>query len=208
MDSTITVLGTGTVCAVPDIVRFTASVTCTMPAVVDAFDRVARNTSAVTEALRAHGVADADLSTSGLSVQTETTWTEGRGQEIVGYTASTTLSVIMREPTDHPRTVAAAVDAGGDGIRIGGLELDFTDRREHEVAAREHAWADAFAKATQYAQLARNELAEVLEITEGPDEPHLPRPVSTAFKAASTPIAIERGEKTVAILVRVRWRLR
>nr|WP_280783358.1 hypothetical protein [Rhodococcus opacus] len=46
--------------------RATVTVTATRPAVADAFEAVARSTTAVTDTLRGYGVSGPDLATTGL----------------------------------------------------------------------------------------------------------------------------------------------
>ncbi|EID80928.1 MULTISPECIES: SIMPL domain-containing protein [Rhodococcus] len=210
-ERSVTVRGSGIVSAVPDLVRATVTVTATRPAVADAFEAVARSTTAVTDTLRGYGVSGPDLATTGLSVHSETTWTEGRGSEVTGYTAATTLQITVREAgaaaSSPAQVVAACVGAGGDDIRLGGLEFDFADPAALTATARDRAWADALAKAEQYASLSRRVLGEVLDIAEVDIGDVSPRPVAKAFAAADSPIAVERGEKPTRVDVRVRWRL-
>ncbi len=94
--STVTVTGTATATAVPDIVRLTIGVSVTQTAVSDAFDAVARLSTALTETLHARGVRGADLTTAGLSVHPQTQWSDGGRQETTGFTASTTFRVVLR----------------------------------------------------------------------------------------------------------------
>ncbi|MFE5706696.1 SIMPL domain-containing protein [Rhodococcus koreensis] len=205
----VTVRGSGIVSAVPDLVRASVTVTATRPAVADAFEAVARSTTAVTDTLRGYGVSGPDLATTGLSVHSETTWAEGRGNEVTGYTAATTLQITVRAAgaSAPSQVVAACVGAGGDDIRLGGLEFDFSDPAALTATARERAWADALGKAEQYASLSGSSLGEVLDIAEVDIGEVSPRPVAKAFAAADSAIAVERGEKPTRVDVRVRWRL-
>ena len=207
----VTVRGSGIVSAVPDLVRAAVTVTATRPAVADAFEAVARAGTAVTDTLRGYGVSGPDLATTGLSVHSETTWTEGRGSEVTGYTAETTLQITVRaagaSAPSPAHVVAACVGAGGDDIRLGGLEFDFSDPAALTATARERAWADALAKAEQYATLSGRALGEVLDIAEVDVGDVSPRPLAKAFAAADSAITIERGEKPTRVDVRVRWRL-
>jgi len=207
----VTVRGSGIVSAVPDLVRASVTVTATRPAVADAFEAVARSTTAVTDTLRGYGVSGPDLATTGLSVHSETTWAEGRGNEVTGYTAATTLQITDRaagaSAPSPAQVVAACVGAGGDDIRLGGLEFDFSDPAALTATARERAWADALGKAEQYASLSGSALGEVLDIAEVDIGEVSPRPVAKAFAAADSAIAVERGEKPTRVDVRVRWRL-
>ena len=208
--STVTVTGTATATAVPDIVRLTIGVSVTQTAVSDAFDAVARLSTALTETLHARGVRGADLTTAGLSVHPQTHWSDGGRQETTGFTASTTFRVVLRElepeAANSPAAViAACVSVGGDAIRLDGLEFDLDDRSDLATRARELAWTAAESKARQFADLADKDLVEVLEVLEDFDRIVPMRGRVAAMKADSAPIAVERGEIEESISVRVRW---
>ena len=208
--STVTVTGTATATAVPDIVRLTIGVWVTQTAVSDAFDAVARLSTALTETLHARGVRGADLTTAGLSVHPQTHWSDGGRQETTGFTASTTFRVVLRElepeAANSPAAViAACVSVGGDAIRLDGLEFDLDDRSDLATRARELAWTAAESKARQFADLADKDLVEVLEVLEDFDQIVPMRGRVAAMKADSAPIAVERGEIEESISVRVRW---
>ncbi len=208
--STVTVTGTATATAVPDIVRLTIGVSVTQTAVSDAFDAVARLSTALTETLHARGVRGADLTTAGLSVHPQTHWSDGGRQETTGFTASTTFRVVLRElepeAANSPAAViAACVSVGGDAIRLDGLEFDLDDRSDLATRARELAWTAAESKARQFADLADKDLVEVLEVVEDFAQIVPMRGRVAAMKADSAPIAVERGEIEESISVRVRW---
>jgi len=208
--STVTVTGAATATAVPDIVRLTIGVSVTQTAVSDAFDAVARLSTALTETLHARGVRGADLTTAGLSVHPQTHWSDGGRQETTGFTASTTFRVVLRElepeAANSPAAViAACVSVGGDAIRLDGLEFDLDDRSDLATRARELAWTAAESKARQFADLADKDLVEVLEVLEDFDQIVPMRGRVAAMKADSAPIAVERGEIEESISVRVRW---
>lgn len=208
--STVTVTGTATATTVPDIVRLTIGVSVTQTAVSDAFDAVARLSTALTETLHARGVRGADLTTAGLSVHPQTHWSDGGRQETTGFTASTTFRVVLRElepeAANSPAAViAACVSVGGDAIRLDGLEFDLDDRSDLATRARELAWTAAESKARQFADLADKDLVEVLEVLEDFDQIVPMRGRVAAMKADSAPIAVERGEIEESISVRVRW---
>ena len=208
--STVMVTGTATATAVPDIVRLTIGVSVTQTAVSDAFDAVARLSTALTETLHARGVRGADLTTAGLSVHPQTHWSDGGRQETTGFTASTTFRVVLRElepeAANSPAAViAACVSVGGDAIRLDGLEFDLEDRSDLATKARELAWTAAESKARQFADLADKDLVEVLEVLEDFDQIVPMRGRVAAMKADSAPIAVERGEIEESISVRVRW---
>src|SRR3954447_5614655 len=93
----ISVTGTGSAEAVPDLLTLSIGVECRRKSVAEAYGDAGTRSAAITLELRQHGVASADISTSGLNVRADVNWQEGRGQTITGYLASSTLTVRIRE---------------------------------------------------------------------------------------------------------------
>ncbi|WP_410869625.1 SIMPL domain-containing protein [Nocardia sp. A7] len=212
-----TTFGRGVVRAVPDLIRLTLSVESRADTVVAAYGRAGDRVSAVVAALRAAGVGDADMATSGLSVRTETVYTDNGRNEIAGYLASTGLLVSLREGTgtDPAETVAAAVNAGGDDVRLGGLTRGIADPAPLLEQARDAAFDDAKAKAEQYAARAGVILGAVLQITEDTSAPSS-RAYDISAEMDSSPMLMARGgspvpmvpgETEVGASVRVSWAL-
>ncbi|MFD4265006.1 SIMPL domain-containing protein [Rhodococcus sp. NPDC058481] len=207
MKSSVTVIGHGAAAVAPDIMRITVSVEVRRPDVTSAFERAGHAAQAVSEALRASGVSPTDVSTTGLSVHADTVWQENKGQKLVGYIATTALSVTLRDLSAPGRVIADCVSAGGDDVRLGGLELAIADQSGLLSQARDAAFADARAKAEQYARLSGRELGKVVEVSENTEPSAVPRPMVRAMKAAADAMPIERGETELSASVLVRWTL-
>ncbi|MEV0333846.1 SIMPL domain-containing protein [Nocardia sp. NPDC050717] len=214
--ASVTMFGYGSVRAVPDLVRLTLSVESRSVTVVGAYGRAGDRVAAVVAALRAAGVRDADMATSGLSVQTETVYTNDRRNEIVGYLATTGLTVSLREDigADPAEAIASAVAAGGDDVRLGGLNRSLADPEPLRAQARDAAFDHALAKAEQYAARAGIALGEVVEITENTAAP-VPQAygISAEMSAPAglarggSPIPMVPGETEISATVRVTWAL-
>ncbi|WP_280193432.1 SIMPL domain-containing protein, partial [Nocardia farcinica] len=122
LTATVTMFGQGSVRATPDLIRVTVSVESRAGQVGAAYTRAGQRVAAVTDSLRGHGVAAADIATSGLSVRTETVWDERQGNRITGYLASTDLVVALRDigedaEPEPAAIIPACVDAGGADLR-------------------------------------------------------------------------------------------
>ncbi len=203
----IAVTGSGTAEAAPDLLRLSIGVECRRAGVEAAYGDAARASSAVTEALRGHGVADRDITTSGLNIRAEVSWQEGRGQLVSGYLASSTLNVRLRDLAASSAIIADAVAAGGDDVRLNGLELGFADPAAVESLAREAAWQDARATAEHFAALAGARLGKALSVTRRPGSAP-PIPLAGMQRAvASEPLAVEAGSSSVTADVDVVWEL-
>ncbi|HET8765958.1 MAG TPA: SIMPL domain-containing protein, partial [Pedococcus sp.] len=93
----------------------------------------------------------------------------------------------------------------GNALTIDSVALDLADPGPLLAAAREAAFADARAKAEQYAALAGRGLGKVVrvsDVVEGGAQPRFARMTA----GAGTP-SLELGENTVTATVAVRWEL-
>ncbi|MFK0001488.1 SIMPL domain-containing protein [Paenarthrobacter sp. NPDC090522] len=207
MKRTITVTGTASAKAAPDLVTLTLGVETRRDSAAQAYSDAGHAAGAVAASLRQAGVADVDLQTSGLSLRADLVWVEGQGQKVSGYIASTNLLVAIRSQADAPAALAAAVAAGGDDIRINGIGQGFSDASRVTAAAQEAAWADAERRAQQYAQLAGARLGSVVTVSQQPT-PGAPVPVGGMARAyAAEAMPVEAGESSVTASVTVEWEL-
>jgi uncharacterized protein len=203
----ISVSGTGSADAAPDLLTLLVSVECRRSDVGDAYADAGRDLAAITGALRERGVDSRDISTSGLNVRGEVNWQEGRGQAVSGYLASSVLNVRIRDLAASSGIIAEAVAAGGNGVRLHGLELGFADPAAVMARAREAAWADALAAAEQLASLAGARLGKVLSIVQHQGNP-APIPVAGIQRAAAVgPLTVEAGASSVSASVEAAWEL-
>jgi uncharacterized protein YggE len=204
---TITVSGSGRAEAAPDLLTISLGVECRRDTVGAAYADAGAASAAVSNSLRQHGVGDADIRTSGLNVRADLAWHEGEGQRVAGYIASSMLTVRLRELAAASAAISAVVDAGGNDVRLNGLELGFSDEAAVKARAREAAWKDALRSAEQFASLAAARLGAVVSVSEGPDLPS-PVPLAGIQRAVSAEgLTVEAGETSVSAGVTVVWEL-
>jgi uncharacterized protein YggE len=204
---TITVTGTGSAEAPPDLLTISVGVECRRDSVGAAYAEAGTASAAVSSALRQHGVGDPDIRTSGLNVRPELIWRDGEGQRVAGYVASSVLTVRLRKVAAASAVIAAVVEAGGDDVRLNGLELGFADESAVMARAREAAWQDAAAAAGQFASLASARLGAVVSVAEHPLSSG-PVPVVRLERAmAADVISVEAGHASVGASVTVVWEL-
>ncbi|MEV6276207.1 SIMPL domain-containing protein [Nocardia sp. NPDC051832] len=210
---TVTTYGAGTAGAAPDLMRVTITVEAKASKVALAYGEAGERVTAITDSLRGDGVSSADIATTGLSVRTETEWTEGKGQRITGYVASTDLTVSLREIGEHADpspadVIAHCVEAGGDEVRLNGLTLGFADEESLLGRARDAAWDNALAKAEQYAARAGGTVGPVLVITEDTgSRPRIGARAKAGMIAEMASMPVELGESEISASVRVTWQL-
>jgi uncharacterized protein YggE len=204
----VEVVGTGTATATPDVIRLSLGVRCEAEGVAPALALAAGVVRGMSAAARAHGLADADIASTGASVQPR--W-DRDGTRVVGYTAHHHLTLRVRQLERLNDLVDAVAASAGNALTIDSISLDLADRGPLQASARAAAFADARAKAAQYAGLAEASLGRVLSVVELPGhQPPRPGPMPMAMaRTAAEPagLPVEAGEQTVSVTVQVAWEL-
>lgn len=205
---TISVGGVGKIAGTPDTLDLQLQVESRGGDVSKALDNASAALRRVSASLKSRGVVDADIQTSGLGVQANYNYDKGK-QTLIDYVATESLSVKLRVLSKAGAAISAAVTAGGNEVRINGASLDLAGNSALVQQARAAAFADAKAKAEQYAKLAGRALVAVSTITENvSDSPPVPvmegRPTADAAKS----VPIEPGSQEVSVNVEVVWSIK
>jgi uncharacterized protein YggE len=196
----ITVSGIGKVTGVPDTLRINLSVNATAANIDDALASANNRMASVQRSLGEHGVAAKDLQTSGLSIQPNYTSSGAPA----GYAIYENLAATIRSLSRAGNTLSAAVAAGGNAIRIDGVNVALDDTSALMAGARTNAMADAKAKATQYANAAGRSLGSVLSISETISTPGPVYDYSMRAASAAAPVVpIQSGSQDVSVNVTV-----
>lgn len=204
--SGVTVIGSGSVTVDQDIaiVRFGAKAEASDVRV--AVTKANAAATAARDAVLAAGVAARDIS-SGRA----TTWTERDKRRC---TASLSLRAVVRDVAQVGEIVRAALDAAGEHGDLDQIQFAVDDPAPHEVIARDRAFAEARAKAEQFAALAGRRLGAVVEIVDGAGGGYGgmgvlrgATPMMARGAAISAPIVAEPGTVEVDASVTVRWEL-
>ncbi|KHL00837.1 SIMPL domain-containing protein [Sinomonas humi] len=205
----VSTTGVGAVRAAPDTAVLRLGVEVREAGLAHAYSGASAAARRVVEGVLEQGIPRHDISTSGLSVRSETVWRENSAQEVVAYVASTGLTVTVRELADTPKVLDAVVRSAGDALRVHGVGLEVSDRASLEAAAQEAAFDDARAAAERLARKAGRTLGEVLRIDAAAfTPPGAPVPLARAALASTVqPMPIEAGETDVNASVAVTWRL-
>ena len=198
----VEVTGTGAVVVRPDVLQAAVGAEATGPDVATALTSAQDAAAAMATAARAGGVADADLGSSDMSVQTHH---DDHGRP-AGFRAWLGLSVTLRDLGSAGETLSAVLVAGGDQARVHAVSLLVSDQSDASDRARVLAFAEARHQAEQLAGLAGRGLGAVLKVTSEPTYGGAPgwgrqsAPMS-AGRASSVPV--EGGAATVTATVRV-----
>ena len=193
----ITVTGTGTVTGTPNQLVLAMGVQVNGPSVSSALGSANDAVNRVTAALRAQGVAAADIQTSGLSI-----WPSyPNGSQVPnGYSVSESLTATLNNLSAAGTQINAAVHAGGNATTVSGVSLNLTDDSSLLAAARARAVADAQAKAAQYAKALGEPLGPVVSITDQASaQPVQQYGMASAAAGKSVPISPGTQQLSVSI---------
>jgi uncharacterized protein len=193
---TLSVLGTGSVTTKPDTARISAGVTTQAPNAADAISANAEAMSKVIEALKRAGVASKDLQTEFVSANPRY---DDNGQAIVGYSASNSVSAVVRELSKVGDVIDAAVAAGANNVNGPSLARDDQDKLYRD--ALEAAVANARQKATALANAAGVSVGKIRSLSESPQSVGPVMFDALAAKEAATPIEPGTAEITASVRV-------
>ncbi len=202
----ISVSGIGEVTGTPDTLQLDIGVSALADTVDQATAVAAERATAVISALTSNGVAEDDITTTDYSIYPEYDYS-GNQERIVGYRVNNTVRAKLHDIENAGTVIDAATAAGGDEARVNGLNFSIEDDAELISAAREAAWNDALAKATQLAELSGQTLGAATSIVETVSNPPIVFPYAADETAggdgATTPI--EPGTSTVSIGLQVEF---
>ena len=209
--SGVSVQGTGTVKVVPDTVRLNATISFVGATNSAASKAVSTSAAAFRAALKDKKVATKDIQSQNLTIYPEYTWTQEKGQELKGYRASQSFTVLVRDEANAGAIIDASVDAAGDNIQVTSVSPIVLDIDDAQDAAREKAVAKAKKKAAAYAKLFDFDLGKILWVSETSSSyspPIFGLAKASAEDAAAPPTEIDLGEQDVSVTVDVRWAIR
>ncbi|MEP4379750.1 MAG: SIMPL domain-containing protein [Alphaproteobacteria bacterium] len=198
---TLSISGSGTVAATPDLVSITVGVTTTAPAAREALTANNAKTAEVFAFLRASGVGPGDMQSTNISVSPQFRPRRGNDPvqpEIIGYMVRNNVHITVRDLADFGVVLDGVVEAGANMVQ--GISFDIAARDDLEKKAMANAVGDAFAKARNIAAAAGIELGPVLTINAGGVGP---APRQFLARAAAEGVPVAAGELTVRAQVSV-----
>ncbi|PXX65165.1 hypothetical protein DFR70_104226 [Nocardia tenerifensis] len=201
----VTVVGSGQVRGAPDILNADLGVEVTADNVSAAITRAGDRARAMTDAIVGAGATKEDVRTTDVSIQPQYAGGPDGGNTVVGYRASNSVRVVVRDLSKASAVLDGAITAGGNETRLRTVSFAIDDKSQLLADARARAFADAKARAEQYAVLAGVRLTKVVTITEAngrDDEAKM-----SARDAAAQSVPLEPGTQTVTFTVKVTWGL-
>jgi len=161
------VSGLGKSTGTPDVVLLTLGVESQQKTVAQAQKEAIDAMSNVMQVLKDSGIADKDIQTSQYNIQQVTRWDENQSTYVVvGYRVTNSVGCKIRDITKAGTVIDKAVVAGGDLIRINGIDFTVDDPTPYYKIAREKAVQYAMEKARQISQTSGTRLGKVLYVSE------------------------------------------
>lgn len=191
----LTVIGSGGADVTPDRASFGFGTVTQARTAGAALEASSAAVARVVAALRREGIAQADIQTADVSLSPR--WSEN-GESIVGYTASNTVTAIVRRLGQAGAVIDAAVEAGAN--QMSGPSLLASDQASAYRDALRAAVANAKAKAQTLATASGVTAGRITAVVESGTGPP-PMPAQDAERAAAPTIepGTQRIEATVSV---------
>ena len=200
---TISVTGTGTIEAAPDMATLMIGVTTQVATAAEALGANTTAPDAAIARLTASGIEARDMQTSNLSINPNWTGHDSSTPTISGYVASNMLTVRVRALDTTGAILDAAVADGANTLN--GMTFGLADPEPLYDAARKEAVADARAKAELLATAAGVKLGQVVAISDAGAMTDPAPMYRDAVSASAVPVV--GGEVGLVAHVAVTWEI-
>src|SRR5512133_37314 len=215
---TVSVSGTGSVNVQPDIAIIGLGVQTDAQTASQALSQNSQQMQAVLDVLKKAGVASADIRTQYVQlyprysnpqplpqIQPNQTAPTAEPNRIIGYTASNTVQVTVRNLNNLGSLLDQAVTAGGNQIES--INFDLANPAQSMDRARDAAMQDAGHRAQQLANLANQRLGQVISIQEASRGPITFPAADMRLNSAAMAVPVSPGVQPVTVEVQVTWEL-
>ena len=193
---------------VPDVATISTGVVTQAADANAAMRANAAQMDKVMAAIRAAGIAERDIQTSGINLNPNYKYVENAPPTIVGYQASNTVNVKVRDLSKLGKVLDTFVAQGANQINGPSFEVDKPDEAYDE--ARIAAIKKAQARAKTYADALGLKVRRIVSISEGGTS--FPRPMQmmramAADAGFAKETSVSPGESTLSVNVEVVFEL-
>ena len=199
----ITVAGSGIVIATPDEATLSLGVQTQAATAAAAQQDASAAMTKIIAAVKAAGLAGADLATQWISLQPQVDYgpTGNGASKVTGYQASQSLQVTVRHLDQTGAIIDAAVSAGAN--QVGGVSFSLADPSTATAKARAAAVADAQQRARTLAQAAGVTLGAPVSISEVSAPSPIPFAAAAPAGGAQVSTPVQAGTTQVEVDVQV-----
>ena len=159
-------------------------------------------------AIRAAGIAERDIQTSGINLNPQYNYRDNAPPTITGYQANNTVSITVRDLSKLGKVLDTLVEQGANQVNGPSFEVDKPDEAYDE--ARVGALKKAQARATTYADALGLKVRRIVSISEGGSSMPRPMPMVRAMAAdagMSKETSVAPGETTLSVSLDVVFEL-
>ena len=150
----------------------------------------------VVAAIRAAGIAERDIQTSGININPQYRYAENQPPTITGYQASNTVNIKVRDIAKLGEVLDALVASGANQVNGPSFEIDQPEAAYDE--ARQAALKKAQARAEMYAKSLGLRVRRIVSISEGGGfRPPMPMMKAMAMDARAESAPVAPGETTL-----------
>ena len=151
----------------------------------------------VVAAIRAAGIAERDIQTSGININPQYRYAENQPPTITGYQASNTVNIKVRDIAKLGEVLDALVASGANQVNGPSFEIDQPEAAYDE--ARQAALKKAQARAEMYAKSLGLRVRRIVSISEGGGfRPPMPMMKAMAMDARAESAPVAPGETTLS----------
>jgi len=177
--STISVFGTGTVLAQPDIIQMRITLSNVASTTKMAQEEVSRMVRQALAILKDADIDDNNIMTASLSFRSEYEYTNRR--ILIGQRAEQSINFSINNVDNDSERVSEIIDRliQINGIELNQMNFSVKNNTDYFIRSRELAYQKALEKANQYAELSNLKIIRVLNISE--DINQLMPPMSNKF---------------------------
>lgn len=182
---------------VPDVATVSAGVVTQSADANSAMRANATQMEKVMAAIRAAGVAERDIRTSGVNLNPQYKYVENQNPTITGYQASNTVDLKVRDVARLGQVLDALVASGANQVNGPSFEIDQPEPVYDE--ARRAALGKAQARAQMYAKELGLRVRRIVSISEGGGfTPPVPMPMmAMASRSKEADTSVSPGESTL-----------
>ena len=205
----IWVSATGKVYAIPNIAGLTLGVEAQASTVAAAQSQANQAMASVVAALKAAGIADKDIQTQYYNIYEVTKWDPNKNENVTtAYQVTNTVNTTIRDISKVGTVIDAVVAAGGNYIRINGINFTVDDPSTYYAQARQQAITYAKQKADQMASLTGVKLGDMFYITESSNIPSGNYfDLRTVAAPASNSTSISAGQLEITTTVSIAYNI-
>lgn len=204
---TFNVTGEGSVAAKPDIATLNVGIQAQGSTVKAAQDQINATINKVAEAIKKLGVEQKDIQTTNYNINPNYDF-QGNIQRITGYSASTNLSIKVRNIDLVNQVIDQATGSGAN--QVGGISFDVDDKTKLENEARQKAVAEARGKAESAAKIAGFKLGRIVNYSENFEGEPRPIPLRMSVGAPDAEkleTAVEPGSSEIRVIVTLSYEI-